>query len=165
MAEQLENQDFDESEYYPKWLGQSLLLDDLPWDNATVYTVQVFLEKYTLHDSLWVNLIYDVANDNQVTLVIMWHAVWLPDEIAKSTALVDDWLLLFIKLENVRQVSTLGYEHVSNIHRGIGTAEIEEIEGRKIFVIHDHYGGSVEIVFDGASHFLALNAQKELLKI
>ena len=160
-----EEQDNQEAEYLPNWLGTALLYDDLPWEQSTAYSVSMFLDKYTLHDSLWVNLLCDVANDNEALLIFLWDAVWLPNEVAKSTASVGDWPLLFIKLKNIRQVSTLGYEHVSNIHRGIGTAEYEEIEGKKIFVIHDHYGGSVEIVFEGASHFLALNEQKELLKI
>lgn len=160
-----EEQDNQEAEYFPKWLGSALLYDDLPWDKSTEYSVPTFLDKYTLHDSLWVNLFYDVANDNEVVLIIFWDAVWLPEEIKKGGTFIGDWPLLFIKLKNIRQVSTLGYEHVSNIHRGIGTAECEEIEGKKIFVIHDHYGGSVEIVFEGTSHFLALNEQKEHLKI
>lgn len=162
MTEEQVNQ---ESEYYPRWLGSALLYDDLPWNQATEYSVQAFLDKYTLHDSLWGSLVYDVANDNEATLVILWDQVWLPDEIKNGSPLVGDMPILFIKLKNIRQVSTLGYEHVINIHRGIGTAEYVEIEGKKIFVIHDHYGGSVEILFEGTSHFLALNEQKEPLII
>ena len=59
----------------------------------------------------------------------------------------------------------MGYEHVTNIHRGIGTAEIAEIEDKNVLVIHDHYGGSVEIVFEGATYFLALNKLKVPIKI
>ena len=165
MEDQSEQLDSTESGYYPNWLGSALLNNGLPWDQASAYTVQAFLEKYTLHDSLWVNLIHDVANENHATLAIMWDAVWLPDEIAKSTDLVNDWPILFIRLEQVRQISTLGYEYVSDIHRGIATAEIEEIDSKKVFVIHDHYRGSVEIVFEGQSLFLALNVRKAVLKI
>ncbi len=165
MEDQIENQDFDEEDYYPSWLGQALLTNDLPWNDAKTWTIQEFLSVYTLHDSYWVNLIYDVANDNEVTLVIMWDAVWLPDEIAKSTALVNDWPLLFIKLEGIRQVSTQGYEQVPNVHRGIAKTEIEETDRKKVFVIHDHFCGNVEIVFEGEAHFLALNTKREFLKI
>ncbi len=165
MEDQVENEDFDEEEYYPSWLGQALLSNDLPWINAKTCTIQEFLAVYTLHDSHWVNLFFDVANNNEVTLVIIWDAVWSPDEIAKSTTLVNDWPLLFIKLEVIRQVCTQGYETVTNVHRGIAKTEIDEIDGKKVFVIHDHFCGSVEIVFEGAAHFLALNTKKELLKI
>ena len=81
MEDLPENQDFDEDNYYPNWLGQSLVLDDFPWDQSTAYTVQEFLAKYTLHDSHWVNIYHEVANNNDATLVLMWDEVWLPKQI------------------------------------------------------------------------------------
>lgn len=165
MAEPLENQNPDEPEYYPPWLGQSLLNDDFEWEQAKLCSVQEFLEKYTLHDSEWVLIKHDVAYSNEAIIVIQWDSVWLPDEIAKSSGIVQDWPLLLIKLEGVDQISALGYKNIGGIQHGIAYAEIERLDGKNIVVIHDHYGGSVEIVFDGDSRFLALNAKKELLKI
>jgi hypothetical protein len=164
MTEQQNQENGVDSEYYPAWLGQSILWDEFPWEAARTCKVQEFLEQFTLHDSEWVTIYHDFAYENQSTLVIQWDAVWLPDEIAKSTSVVSDWPLLLIKLEGVKQISTLGHEKIGGT-RGISTAEVEEVENKIVFVIHDHYGGSVEIVFDGAAHFLALNRNKQPLKV
>lgn len=152
-------------DYYPKWLGQSVIEDDLPWNFAECLTFQEFSETYTLHDSIWVTIYQNVAYDDSVTLVIRWDAVWLPDEVAASTSFVADWPLLFIKIENVHQISTSGYRDVGGIQRGIGKAEIEGVDGKQLLVISDHYGGNVEIIFSGKLSFLALNRNKEPLKI
>ena len=165
MAEALENQKLDEQEYYPIWLGQSVLNDDFQWSQSKLCSVQEFLEKYTLHDSIWVLIKHDVAYADEALIVIRWDSVWLPDEIAESSGVVQDWPILLIKLDGVDQISTLGYENIGGIQRGIASAEIESIDGKSIFTIYDHYGGSVDIVFDGTSRFLALNTKKQLLKI
>jgi hypothetical protein len=165
MADEQTNENEVDSGDYPTWLGQSLLEDDLPWEAASIYSVREFLDRYTLHDSNWVTIHYDVAYEAQATLVIMWDSFWLPDEIAQSTSVVRDWPLLLIKLERVRQLATLGYEDINGMPRGISTAEVEEVEDKFVFVIHDHYGGSVEIVFNGIAHFLVLNRAKLPLKI
>jgi hypothetical protein len=165
MTDQQTTENNSDTEYYPAWLGQSILWDEFPWEAARTCKVQEFLEQYTLHDSSWVTIYHDIAYENQATLVIQWDAVWLPDEIARSTSVVSDWPLLLIKVQGVRQISTLGYENIDGMPRGISTTEVEEIEDKFVFVIHDHFGGSVEIIFDGAAHFLALNRDKMPLKI
>ncbi len=165
MTDQQNKENCVDSEYYPTWLGQSLLEDDFPWQDASVYSVQEFLEKYSLHDSSWVTIYYDVAYDAQATLVISWDPFWLPDGIATKTDAVFDWPLLFIKLEGVKQISTSGYEDLEGMPRGIGTAEVEMREDRFVFVINDHYGGSVEIIFGGTAQILAFNRNKQPLRI
>jgi hypothetical protein len=152
-------------EYYPSWLWQSLFEDNLPWHLAKDYTVQKFLKKYTLHDSIWITLTQDIAYENAAILVIRWDAVWLPDEIYQSTSIVKDWPILFVKVENVHQISFLGYKDVGNIARGIASAEIEEIDGKQVWVINDHYGGSIDIAFGGKTWFLGLDRGQEILKI
>ncbi len=155
----------EDPEDLPDWLGKSILSNELPWEAAQTYKVQEFLEKYTLHDSSWVTIHHEVAYDNHAILVLEWDAVWLPDEIAQSTSMVSEWPLLFIKIEGIKQISILGYKDIGGITRGIALAEVEEIDNKKVFVIHDHFGGSVEIVFDGSSNFLALDRDKKALKI
>jgi hypothetical protein len=146
-------------------LWQTLFEDDLPWHLAKNYSVQEFLEKFTLHDSIWITLTQDIAHENVAILVIRWDAVWLPDEVYQSTSIVKDWPILFVKVENVHQISFSGYKDMGGISRGIGRAEVEEIDGKQVWVIHDHYGGSVEIVFSGRTWFLGLDRRQEILKI
>jgi hypothetical protein len=166
MTNQIPVERLDEPEGFPEWLGISLINNDLPWEIAQPYNVEEFLEKYTLHDSYWVTLHHDVAQENYAILVIEWDVYWLPDEIAQSTPIVAEWPLLFIKLEDVKQISTLGYEKLEVVAiRGIATAEFEEINGKNVFVIHDHFGGSVEIVYSGGANFLAFDRKKTRLII
>ncbi len=152
-------------EHYPAWLYRSIVESDLPWESAKELTFAEFSDRYTLHDSYWIGLFYDVAYENDVVLAIVWDAVWLPDELAESTSLVDDWPLLFIKVENASQISTTGYDAIESTQRGIGTAEIEKIGSKHLLIISDHYGGNVEIVFEGKMNFLALNRNKEIIHI
>lgn len=153
-----------ETEYYPSWLWKTLFEDDLPWRQGKDYTIQEFSAKYTLHDSIWITLMQDIAYENTALLVIRWDAVWLPDKIHSSTSIVKDWPILFIKVEGVNQISFMRFNEV-NIQRGIDGDKIEEIEGKQVWVIYDHYDASVEFVFTGKTWFLGLDRNKKLLKI
>jgi hypothetical protein len=150
---------------YPDWLYQSIIEDSLDWNEAEEYSFQEFSEKYTLHDSYWIGLFYDVAYENNLILAIVWDAVWLPDEIAQSTSIVAEWPFLFIKVEDVLQVSTSGYKDIGGISRGVATAEIENVDKKHLLVISDHYGGNVEISFAGKLKFLAMDRNREVLPI
>jgi hypothetical protein len=152
-------------EHYPPWLYESIIKNDLPWESANEWSFRQFSEKYTLHDSYWIGLFYDIAYDNNVILAIVWDSVWLPDEIAESTAVTDDWPVLFIKVQEVLQVSTSGYKDIGGIQRGIHHSETTEVGDKELFVISDHDGGVVELVFTGTVEFLALNRNKEVLAI
>ena len=147
------------------WVYREVVEDTLPWSEAKEYSFQQFSEKYTLHDSVWIGLFYDVAYENNIIMAIIWDAVWLPDEIAQSTSIVAEWPLLFVKIENVSQVSTSGYKDIEGLQRGIGTAEIEEVDGTHLLVISDHYGGNVEISFAGKLKFLATDRNRKVLPI
>jgi hypothetical protein len=150
---------------YPDWLYQSIIDNTLNWKEAKEYSFQEFSEKYTLHDSYWIGLFYDVAYENNIILAIVWDAVWLPDEIVPSTSIVSEWPLLIIKVEDVLQVSTSGYKDIGCISRGIATAEIEDIDDKHLLVISDHYGGNVEITFSGKLKFLGIDRKGECLPI
>ena len=139
--------------------------DTLPWNEAKECSFQEFSEKYTLHDSVWVGLFYDVAYENNVILTIIWDAVWLPDEIAQSTSVVAEWPLLFIKIGDVLRVSTSGYKDIGGLQRGIGAAGIEQVDGTKLLVISDLYNSTVEISFAGGLKFLALDREGMVLRI
>ncbi|HEV2798897.1 MAG TPA: hypothetical protein VGW12_00270 [Pyrinomonadaceae bacterium] len=85
------------------WVYREVVEDTLPWSEAKEYSFQQFSEKYTLHDSVWIGLFYDVAYENNVILAIIWDAVWLPDEIARSTSIVAEWPLLFVNIEGLHR--------------------------------------------------------------
>ncbi|MEM9275710.1 MAG: hypothetical protein AAGA80_22535, partial [Cyanobacteria bacterium P01_F01_bin.143] len=54
---------------YPLWLGDYLIQDKLPWNKGLSIGFQEFQKKYTLHDSCWIGLFYDVGDRATVTLV------------------------------------------------------------------------------------------------
>lgn len=147
------------------WVYREIVKDTLPWGEGKEYSFRQFSEKYTLHDSVWVGLFYDVAYENNIILTIIWDAVWLPDEIARSTSTVAEWPLLFVRVEDVSRVSTSGYKDIGGLQRGIGTAEVAEVDGTHVLVISDHYGGNVEISFSGKLKFLAMDRNRKVLAI
>ncbi len=65
----------------------------------------------------------------------------------------------------MHQVSFSGYKDIGGISRGISCGEIEEIDEKQVWVIEDHYGGNVDIVFSGKTWFLGLDRNREILKI
>lgn len=150
---------------YPDWLYQAVIEDDLPWHEAKECSFQEFSEKYTLHDSHWLGLFHDVAYENNVTLVIVWDPYWLPAEIAQRSSFVAEWPFLFVRIENVSQVSTSGYVDIEGVQRGIAMAEIERVDRTNLLVVSDHYGGSVEISFVGRLKFLAFDVNQKSLSI
>ncbi len=83
----------------------------------------------------------------------------------RYTGIVKDWPILFVKVDNVHQVTFSGYKDIGSLSRGISRGEIEEIDDKQVWVIDDHYGGSVDIVFSGKTWFLGLDRNKEILKI
>ena len=147
------------------WLYGAVIRDTLPWGEGKGYSFQEFSEKYTLHDSIWVGVFYDVAYEDSAVLAIIWDAVWLPDELTQSTSAVGEWPLLFIKVGGASQVSASGYQDIGGIQRGIAGAEIVKVDGTDLLVVTDHYGGSVEISFTGNLMFLALDRDRRVLPI
>jgi hypothetical protein len=89
-------EDFDELDY-PVWVYRELVEDYLPWEEGRQINFVEFNKKYTLHDSGWIGIFFNVAYEQTATLAIRWDAVWLPDEIAKSTSIVSDWPSILVK--------------------------------------------------------------------
>lgn len=157
---------FEEEKYFPDWLHEAIVEDFLPWESAKNYSYEEFSEKYTLHDSLWIGLFANITYEDTAILAIIWDAVWLPDEIAESTADVLKYPFLFIKLKRIKQILTRNYKDIGNIQRGISNAEFSILEDdKKSLIIIDHYGGEVEIVFSGEIKFLGLDREKKVLSI
>ena len=83
---------------YPFWLGKDLIRGRLPWEEGLQINFAEFSKKYTIHDSCWSGLYFDVPNCASVTLTIQWDTHWLPDSIVLSNPDV----YLFIKIEQVQ---------------------------------------------------------------
>lgn len=148
-----------------EWLYGAVVREALPWGVGREYSFGEFSEKYTLHDSVWVGVFYDVAYEDSAVLAFVWDAVWLPDELARSTSVVADWPLLFIKVGGASQVSAGGYKDVGGIQRGVAGAEVETVDGQSLLLVTDHYGGSVGVTFKGKLTFLALGRDGSVLPI
>ncbi len=155
----------EEEEYYPKWLYEAIVEDFLPWEKAQTFTYEEFSEKYSLHDSIWIGLFANVTYEDTATLAIIWDASWLPDEIAESTPEIVKHPFLFIKVEKMEQIITRNYKDV-NVNRGIAKSEFTKISGSKnSFIVYDHYGGEVEVIFCGQMKFLGIDREKKVLEI
>lgn len=150
---------------YPNWLYQELIDDLLPWQEGKEITFGDFNKKYTLHDSHWIGIFYNVAYKQAVTLAIEWDAVWLPDKIKESMSVVNEYPYLFIRLTGVDSVSTANYADIGWISRAIAGCEIQEVEAKKFLVIDDVYGGQINIIYTGKEIFLALEEDRSVLKI
>lgn len=150
-------------EDYPQWMGDYVIDDKLPWEQGLSVDFEEFQKKYTLHDSVWIGLFYNVGSDASVTLVIQWDAFWIPEEISKSTSKVDEWPFLFIKIKKVTEVSTAGYSDIPQT--AICGCEIEPIGDRYLLIISGCSGGDVAITFSGNTIFLALDCNQNILDI
>jgi hypothetical protein len=157
-------EDFDELDY-PTWLYRELVEDYLPWEQGRKINFIEFNKKYTLHDSGCIGIFFNVAYEQNATLAIRWDAVWLPDEIAKSTSIVSDWPYLFIQLKNIEQFSTNNYDDIGSFPRSIYGCEFEEIDGKKFLAIDDIFGGQINIIYQGEETFLAMEKDKRILSI
>jgi hypothetical protein len=157
-------EDFDELDH-PNWLYRELVEDYLPWEQGRKINFTEFNKKYTLHDSGWIGIFFNVAYEQTATLAIRWDAVWLPGEIAKSTSIVSDWPYLFIQLKNIEQFSPSNYDDIGSLPRSISGCEFEEIDGKKFLAIDDVFGGQINIIYQGEEIFLAMEKDKRILSI
>jgi hypothetical protein len=155
---------FDELEY-PDWLYRELVEDYLPWHQGRSISFTKFNQKYTLHDSNWIGIFFNIAYEQTAILAIQWDAVWLPDEIATSTSIVSDWPYLFIQLKNIEQIGTSNYVDIMGTCRTISGCEFEEIDGKKFLAIDDVFGGQINIIYQGDETFLAMDKDKHTLSI
>jgi hypothetical protein len=156
--------DFDELDH-PDWLYRELVEDCLPWQQGQKMTFKEFDKKYTLHDSGWIGIFFNIAYERTATLAIQWDAFWLPNDIKQSTSVVADWPYLFIQLSGIEQVSLNNYIDIMGSPRTIAICEFEEIEGKKFLAIDDVYGGQINIIYQSEETFLAIEKNKCVLAI
>ena len=60
--------------YFPDWLRQGLIENSFPWERSYEHQLSTFLEKYTLHDSLWIGVW--VRPDFGAVAAIRWEVAW-----------------------------------------------------------------------------------------
>ncbi|MCT7949762.1 hypothetical protein NG798_08175 [Ancylothrix sp. C2] len=149
--------------FFPNWLYQGLVDELLPWHQGKQMSFRAFNQKYTLHDSYWIGIFYNVGYAQAVTLAIQWDACWLPQEIKANSSFVNDWPYLFIRILGVEQIDTANYVEIGRICRAIAGCEFEEVEGKNFLAIDDVFGGQINIIYTGTETFLALNGDKSCL--
>jgi len=150
---------------FTKWLYEKLIDDGFPWDKTGFVDVSSFSKKYTLHDSCWVGMFFDVGFEASATMAFQWDSFWLPEQLQKQTPTVDDWPYLFIRINNIEQITTKNFGTETDICRAIVGLEFEEIEKKYFLAIDDVFGGQITIEFRGSVFFLAYSSDGEILQI
>jgi len=145
---------------YPAWVGQTLIDDQLPWNEAAGLPLEMFAEQYTLHDSYWIGMYCNIGRDNAAILLVDWDVVWVPDAIQQQLAPDGRQLFLFIKIEGLHHIATTGSTDGGGLAREIADAEVVQIDGKRLMLISDNFGGSLEILFAGASRFLVFTPDR-----
>ena len=167
MNEVVENSSesqFDSTNYLPDWIYRGIVEDSLPWQAGKKCPFEEFDKKYTFHDSSWVGLYAGIALDRSLTLAVVWDPYWVPDEVHKSTPVVKEWPLLFVRIQDVLEIDTSTLETVEH-SRNISGSEFYKLDDgvRQLVVVCE--GGKVKIKYKGKTIFLALDREGRPLKI
>jgi len=153
----------------PAWIERCIIRNDLPWKKSEKYGFINFPKKYTLNDSYWIGIFHNSAYDNSITLAIEWDADCLSEDLQKCLTNPDDWLYLFIRITDVKQVAYSGYKNTKGLQRGIQRSilksGLKSVGKDQLLVISDKYGGNVKIIFDGECRFLVLDEDKQIIKV
>jgi hypothetical protein len=153
----------------PAWINRCIIRNDLPWKKSEKYGFSNFLKKYALNDSYWIGIFHNAAYDNSITLAIEWDADCLSEDLKSFLTNPDDWLYLFIRITDVKQVAYSGYKNTKDIQRGIQRgilrSELKSVGKDQLLVISDKYGGHVKIIFNGECRFLVLDEDKQIIRL
>jgi hypothetical protein len=153
----------------PAWINRCIIRNDLLWKKSEKYGFSNFLKKYTLNDSYWIGIFHNSAYDNSITLAIEWDADCLSEDLKSCLTNPDDWLYLFIRITDVKQVAYSGYKNKKDIQRGIQRSilksELKSMGKDQLLVISDKYGGNVKIIFNGECRFLVLDEDKQIIRL
>ena len=129
----------------PDRLAALLAQESLPWNEAEEWHIDEFLRAFTLHDSHWLGLQFDVAWDGFATAAIAFDPVW--NKIGEeATSTCAKWPTLFIRFPNTQRVSKENYADVGGVQRGISEVTVKQAEDAAVETfISDHYGGRISI--------------------
>jgi hypothetical protein len=134
-------------------IAHCIVDDSLPWDRSIQAHIDVFLKKYTLHDSYWIGLLTNCGLEDAAVAVISLDPVWNPS-VSPPTSLVANWPLLFLRFNCVSTIRLAGFRNIGGIQRGISDVSVDHPSDEEtVTTILDHYGASVSV-----QHFPLINA-------
>jgi hypothetical protein len=144
-------------------LAHRILNDNLPWDRSVELHIDAFLEKYTLHDSLWIGLFADCGFEDAVIAVVRFDPVW-NSSVSAPTSVCADWPLLFLRFKSASVIRLSAFRDIGGIQRGISGVDVEHLSGEEVrTVISDHYGASVSVQHFPLIDALALSPDENVL--
>ena len=150
---------------FPKWLGQRLIEDDFPWDKAWELEPEVFIEKITLHDSIWIRLVLDSAWENTVILVIQWDTFWNKDLANYPGDKVGIWPVLFIQVPKVANIECVDYDDIGEVQRTISDLETRRVQDNFVSEIMDVYGGKIILTHKGSFKVLCYDVEGQQIEL
>jgi hypothetical protein len=89
-------------------LAALLAQEALPWDQAEEWEFDSFLNVFTLHDSLWLALQFDVAWAGAATAAIAFDPIWNKMDV-QATSTCAGRPTLFIRFPNIAQICKANY--------------------------------------------------------
>jgi hypothetical protein len=162
---------YDISEFYPRWLVDKAFCDWFDWDESSIYsTFEKFNKLASLHDSYWCGLF--TYMDNSANIIISFDAFW-NEKIAKHPGpMIRDWPFLVIKIEKVYQITCHSDLDNGTTIAGVKSEIIPEsvkegsIDARLIkTVVEDAGGGCIEIVHQESIRILLFDCIGNLIKL
>ncbi len=156
----------------PDWLGQSILDGALPWEYAPDYTIEKFIETYIVSDSEWVTLSLNLERDSSGILVMLWnyrsaYFVKPVSEGEKRTNLssIPEYVILVARMEEITEVLVTNPIEDWITRHPMGSHELRDRDGKKVWVIEGQSGGDIRIVFSGRTKAMALDYDKQIIQI
>ncbi len=171
------NKDNDcENSYYSQWLGKDLLENNFDWSSGSEITMFEFLKKYTLHDSILINL--NVYPDQTGIVAIQFDSYWTNGRIPFPGSHVRRWPILLFYFNSLYYIScshSLYGDSISNAECKIISEENQsELMDKELGVkgerekclskILNSNGGYIEIVHDVYVKILCFDSKKDILK-
>jgi len=145
-------------------LAHRVLEGYLPWDRAVEIHIDAFLERYTLHDSMWVGLFTDCGQEDAAFAVIILDPVWNPS-VSTPTSICADWPLLFLRFKSVSAIQLSGFTDIGGTQRGISSVDVEHLSDEEVkTVFADHYGALVSVQHFSLVDALFLSPDEKVLE-
>lgn len=146
-------------------VAHHLIDGSLPWDRSVEFHIDGFLEKYTLHDSLWIGLFTDFAYSDTAVALICFDPVW-NSSVSTPTSICADWPLLFLRFKCVSKIHFAGFRDIDGTQRGISGVDVAHLSAEEVrTVISDHYGASVSVQHFPLIDVLALSPDERILPL
>jgi len=154
-----------EESLLPSTLSAKLIEDSLPWDCATQFHIDAFLESYTLHDSHWIMLHINCGWEDAAITVMRFDPIW-NELVPNPTSHCADWPFLFLRFTCVSNIQMAGYSDIGGLQRGISGVSVKHLSEEEVITsITDHYGGSVQIRHFSLVDALVLSSTEQVIRL